>query len=781
MREHKLHVTLLAHVLWYVREKTVLHKVITLWNASDATQIPPRQNDPLDNKFPHMDMSRIRKFSTIARRWKHRKSGMTRQGSVITPPELRNASALLRSDKAEEDKEGTAQDMCCISCMRVLQLWIDTDSFAHKDIEDLFKRFGYESQIAYMSTLEADCILDVFQTTSNLIWTINAQGQAAVVMGKKSFISTSLTSLLSPGELVMNVKLALGDAHASDRTTVCPIDPADMEASLSSTHESYTGAGFSLSLSSHEPSAAKKDDLVVMAAPDHCCCQVAEQTTNSSMLSHTLQMGECAMSPAPPPEPAPLSCRKPRRSPSKSSSYVRQVLPPSAPPGYALIATEERDARNDQGSSLDAHRADASPRLSERYVLRDGINYRKGTTQAGASVIIQTPHDRRALAKVDEHVHTTHERFRDNAKFLVPSPPKSSLTSSSRPVPSRRVTVSEAHSSSSNDLRPSPRCRTQRQSFIEHRFTGDMDDETVEEPLSSLHATEEAPMLGDALASTMLLPNAETNLSGILRDEESQILVNTAILCPPRTPLSAPALGSMEAIPPSEHEISVSKFRVEDEDYLPGGLYYTAPATEDNIPSSYHRFTATQAQPILDSVAQSVAQELAELQYNEKSHPNTANRTMHTVSEVDNEEDDEEKDRCVGMPSDDEETNRIRHIHVVVNQLIEEESSILTELSSRPEYRASMGPSRDPLLPQEESKGRKPALASPRSHDVKSKAIASNSSPLSYRMAMYQQKEKDIMTLQGLAIRNSVISPQEHEESVSDMKNEGVHFSLPRI
>jgi hypothetical protein len=127
-----------------------------------------------------------------------------------------------------------------------------------------------------------------------------------------------------------------------------------------------------------------------------------------------------------------------------------------------------------------------------------------------------------------------------------------------------------------------------------------------------------------------------------------------------------------------------------------------------------------------------------------------------------------------------------------VNQLIEEESSILTELSSRPDFIAynnyKSAPSRDPLLPPAETKAaaaRRQGLPSPSarpSPDPRGKAntLLSSSGQHSYKSVVTRQREKDVRTLQGLAGRDRILASHFQDSTVSDVSGYDTN-SLPQV
>lgn len=743
MRKNKLHRSLLAHVLWYVREKTVLHKVISLWNTGGIEQ-PPTPDELQDmSRFPQLKELGIRKLSKLgvmARKWKNRRSTVQKR-SVSTPPELHRASAMLKSNIAEDEKETTAQDVCCIGCMRVLQKWVNSDPEAHKDIVGDFIKFGYESQIVYISTLLADGIIDILHTISNVIWIINSQGRAAEVMGKKSFLSTYLSSVLSPGELVKDLKLALGDAKASDMSTIAPIDPASYESSDSTMFGSDKRDEGSHIYGGVEGTASSTSE-----GTEEYYEKVLRSVRHLPAVSDNIEEGP--MSPTPPPMPPPGGRKAPRGAPSRSS-YLREVLAPSSPVVSSMGSYASGRAATSINASVDTDetvpetsRVQINHRvLSERYVLRDGACPKQGLL-AGHTISIVTPRDKHTPSPVQA------------------SPLKgSSSATSPRRIPRRTVKTqqsNEAHATGSLSSSLPIKGSTIPWRFSDTPMTDDDSHlEDLEESVFSAHSTiEDSPLA--SIASAVLRECYDINADVVLGsyDDKPMTAEDPAFLVNPRTPLTAPTMGDMDTTPLDVSDRPFASVRVEDEDYMPGGLYEGFSREKLN------------PQPILESVALSVAQELAELQDLEKKQ-SVGDRAMRTVCEED--EEDEcglDEDGMDGSDDDDdEESRKIRHIHMVVNQLIEEESSILTELSSRADFTAFNNlknvPSRDPLLPAAESKSatsRRQGLPSPsRPQSGPRHTVTSIVSQQSYKAVVSQQRQKDVNTLQDLAGRDSIL------------------------
>jgi hypothetical protein len=87
--------SLLAHILWYVREKTVLHKVLSIWvDRSELNlQSSDNENVEINNTNPRNSISAaesqkrttFRKVAKVARQWIQRKSSISQsQGNNTT-------------------------------------------------------------------------------------------------------------------------------------------------------------------------------------------------------------------------------------------------------------------------------------------------------------------------------------------------------------------------------------------------------------------------------------------------------------------------------------------------------------------------------------------------------------------------------------------------------------------------------------------------------------------------------------------------------------------------
>eukprot|EP00602_Paraphysomonas_sp_CaronLab_P009901 CAMPEP_0185036228 /NCGR_PEP_ID=MMETSP1103-20130426/28867_1 /TAXON_ID=36769 /ORGANISM="Paraphysomonas bandaiensis, Strain Caron Lab Isolate" /LENGTH=1031 /DNA_ID=CAMNT_0027573691 /DNA_START=205 /DNA_END=3300 /DNA_ORIENTATION=- len=705
MRMCKLHRILLAHILWYIREKTVLHKVLSIWNVGGSSP----EKDEQQSGLPHMHSSRFRKAVKVAKKWISRRA-VQREQRLDTPPELHRASVILRQPAgggSESDDETTGQDLSCINAIRVLQKWIEHDPLAHQDIESDFARFGYARDIAHITIENTDEVLDILQSVGNVVRTINAQGQATSQVGKKSFLSNYLSHTLSPGELVKDLKVSLGEALRLDKQCVYPLEPPSTPSFSSSSCASpaqlfsdsssttympplvfssrCTGEGLGTSV---DERGEDEDPL------DGCSTSIEEsEFSNSRVEPGTYQQTPTSITlshmsePVPPPVPPTATQKnKPRRSPSKS--YTRTVVP-SPPPASPGDANSPHPPEKSTNGAVE--HSSRPHRLSERYVMRDGASPR--LRENGGRISITTPRDdsvvegRVVAAALASSTGSRSEK-------LAPSPPK-------RPSVARTTGAARSPAPKSRFVRQSVDVQTETSSYR-------VEDEDFLEGGLFYHQQPLQPC-----SPSVALP---TNQADSQEDEDLMPIDDSIILDDPSP------LGKVS----TEGEVVV---------------------------------------PIDDSVAQSVARELAQLRDQSLEH-------INSIAEEDEYVDEEEF-----------EAERLRHIHVVVNQMIEEESGILTALTSRIENEKDryqqISMTRDPLVgsSRREGKGRDglslPDACSP-------KKLMTN-----YRAVLSKMQEKDKNTILGLSVRDltteNVADMSESTLSESSLGMDQNNTSLPCI
>jgi hypothetical protein len=382
--------SLLAHILWYVREKTVLHKVLSLW--VDRSEFNFLSSDT-DGTSDARQKTKFRKVAKVARQWIQRKSSVSGTNSnnrCTTPPELRRASVLLKSSADVtpnlSDTEGTAQDLACINSIRVLQKWLELDQIAHEDIISDLTHLGYQSQVTFLVLKDGNEAIDFLPTLSNIVRVIKAQGSENQQVGKNSFFSSFLSQLISPGELVKTLKVHLSNSRQYDMGSIYPMQPPSsaLSASSSSTYvESFKNE-------------ITTDDLPLMPPVPQ------QSSTYSTSKSESTEA---------------------KAQPSQTTSSVDQILHPlPSPPsnnGHRTHRPSARDKRHNSHfyTKQSTEATDTmEPHLptSPRYHLRDGAST---TFTNGEKISILTPQDRLTVTT------TTPTRATIKLGDLKPSPP----------------------------------------------------------------------------------------------------------------------------------------------------------------------------------------------------------------------------------------------------------------------------------------------------------------------------------------------------------------------
>lgn len=365
-----LHRSLLSHILWYVREKTVLHKVLSIW--VDRTELNLQSSD---NESHHR--TTFRKVAKVARQWIQRKSSINSSTTNIrcgTPPELRRASVLLKAstdvNPSINDTEATSQDLACINSIRVLQKWLELDQMAHEDIISDLTQLGYEKQIAYITLKSGAEVIDFLPTLSNIVRIIKFHGSENQQVGKNSFLSNYLSQLMTPGELVKSLKVNLSNSLQFDRGCVYPLLASSSSSSLSTDN-------------TRRMKTQELVDVVPYMPPP-----LQSLNTESVSQISSVQRPESELLPSPPQNSSHRGNRPSVRE-KRPSLYTKQYS--------------------------DTMDADSSPKLdqsSPHYILRDGTPAKSSN---GEKVSIVTPQDRLTLS-----THKPTMKLAD----LKPSPPK---------------------------------------------------------------------------------------------------------------------------------------------------------------------------------------------------------------------------------------------------------------------------------------------------------------------------------------------------------------------
>lgn len=235
MRHGNLHYVFLAHILWFIREKVVLRKIIDTWTPSVETYADNDSNkyfDRSNSSSPDRQSStgtrgspatnKYRRAVKLTKRWLARRrrtrtsmlKSQTHFLSHVVHTDLSN-----NGDEAVESIEMKTQELCCGHVVRVLDQWMEVDAYANQDIVETLQSFGYTQQIVLKherseqsqsseiladdkSTLHAP--LDVSITFANIAYVC-----ANVNSGYSTNIMTNMSQLsvlVAPGTCIRELK-----------------------------------------------------------------------------------------------------------------------------------------------------------------------------------------------------------------------------------------------------------------------------------------------------------------------------------------------------------------------------------------------------------------------------------------------------------------------------------------------------------------------------------------------------------------------------------------------
>lgn len=214
MRSNMLHCTLLAHSLWYIKERSVLHKVISMWIPDNSAVDEPAH----DSVMHSPNTARFKKAVNLTKKWLSKK----RFHRNSAPPDPNKAFMKVMTDSAitntldehitEYFSTGTAeskvQDLCCSNVVRALQMWIEIDSITEKEIEKMLKNSAFTQMLHYCTPTSGSRCLDMISTLSNIIASSTDQMNKSFVTSSAGILKY-LSTRISPGDLVKNLKLSL--------------------------------------------------------------------------------------------------------------------------------------------------------------------------------------------------------------------------------------------------------------------------------------------------------------------------------------------------------------------------------------------------------------------------------------------------------------------------------------------------------------------------------------------------------------------------------------------
>jgi hypothetical protein len=408
--------SLLSHILWYVREKTVLHKVLSIW--VDRTDLNLQSSD---NDSQHR--TTFRKVAKVARQWIQRKSSINNSNSNLrctTPPELRRASVLLKASTdvipSINDTEATSQDLACINSIRVLQKWLELDQMAHEEIISDLTQLGYEKQITFITLKSGVEVIDFLPTLSNIVRIIKFHGSENQQVGKNSFLSTYLSQLMTPGELVKSLKVNLSNSLQYDRGSVYPLLlPPSSSSSTISTENKLTTMSINHQEAIEGASGGAGGGGVPFMPPAPLTSlhsSRTESTETKVQLPSSAQHPESELLPSPPQNSSRHRGHRPtvsHREKRLTNIYTKQYNSAAATSSAAAGTTTGTD--------------DTTSLSSPHYILRDGTSSTKlSTTANGERISIVTPQERLTLST------STPQKPTMKLGELKPSPPKISLS-----------------------------------------------------------------------------------------------------------------------------------------------------------------------------------------------------------------------------------------------------------------------------------------------------------------------------------------------------------------
>lgn len=183
LRRGRLTKALLAHILWYSRERSVLQRIITLWT--------PFTN----NEAEASPQSKYRKACEVTKKYLARK---LRRGGVMP--------TLIHHQTG--DDTSSVKDTVFANAIRSLQDWIERDSIANADLEADFVQYGLK-QFIKRKTFAKNATVDLMST----IIAINMHGFSSnAAHHPASDLLRHLSGILMPGDLVRYLKMHLQEA-----------------------------------------------------------------------------------------------------------------------------------------------------------------------------------------------------------------------------------------------------------------------------------------------------------------------------------------------------------------------------------------------------------------------------------------------------------------------------------------------------------------------------------------------------------------------------------------
>jgi hypothetical protein len=777
---------LLGHILWYLREKSVLQKVLTIWNDSAH---PP---EPLIGS--PKQKSRYRKVAKAARNWvARRRTSML--GAQKVAPELYRQTMLLQRDEEDNSEEAllsdenTPQEIACSKVIRTLQLWVTVDVLANQDLIQDLTDFKYAEEIVHTALPNTDVVVDLLGTLSNITIAIKSRGNVNSQVGKNSPLSIMLATQLTPVEYVKKIKKWTTASLSADRASVFPIDPPITPAYIPSSSTS------SSQLKTHLSSQSRSADLEDSFYREHNSNTIQSSSSStlcSSLVSHN-QLSDTRVSDRPPHEDSPYTQQQQQQQQHQqqhseginsegNSRVVILPTPPSAPPqrsgrggGRRIIHSSTAPTSHppsftpldvpymsekaagpqigngcqvpsDNTSLIDTHFLPPStqthggalttttPRKlstrhqytkreeGENYIFTDGPNRVTGHPPASASaqrgkisITLPQPYDQsdkstgrnnhnngsggggsnnaqqELLLQTDfispvkfQQTHLLPSSPSSPPLPLKPSPPKANLALTSAPDPvtidmtigPHNNYISHTHHLDPNSnpfdhldtdkAAPSPHQKRFQRHSLMRPPAADRTTTTTPPSLALAPGPAYPISVGSNPTQLDILIAAAAGGGGGIKVGGYSNSQQPIPITRPRPPTNRPPSGSGR----ERHE-----------------------ATSVSIGAANHHRLQTQQQqqaqssdhshPIDDEVAQSVARELQELRMNQTS---SLDYSPHRKTEVIDEgaEEGEEGEEEEGRNMNNERT-KMAHIHMVVNQLIEDESSLLSELSQHDE------------------------------------------------------------------------------------------------
>jgi hypothetical protein len=243
MRQGQLHAVLFAHVLWFLRERVMLQKVIDMWTPTDTLNEEGGRSpygSPekfVSDKRDHVASPRTmqhRKAINLTKKWLQKRKA-SRRGTLSrqkqfadladNKPSSSNTAANNQSELVHtlSTAESHTQDLCCASVVKLLQLWIEVDHVVNGEIESLLSIFSYEKHIKYKEIISdgnSFPYVDLAMTFAS----ISSVPMSADYTTLDTKNMKHLSRIASPGDRVKQLKTSIIAALASNNSVIYSID-----------------------------------------------------------------------------------------------------------------------------------------------------------------------------------------------------------------------------------------------------------------------------------------------------------------------------------------------------------------------------------------------------------------------------------------------------------------------------------------------------------------------------------------------------------------------------